>query len=139
LILLVAIACASLATDAAADDPPVSVRLELPVDAEGHPTTIRVGDRTVVIAIVSFARPNDEPLLLTPQSEGSPIEVARGRLLRDDADEETERELRFRVPLVARARGAARLRVHVATWECDEACRRIEARGEISLRVHDRP
>ncbi len=125
----IAVACA-LASGARADGPRQTVTVGIQ-----PPESLHVGDRASAIVVVRFSQPNDRPLLVTPANEGPAVEVVRGRLLRADADDATPEELRFRVPLVARTVGATRLRVHVAGWACERACRAIEADADTLLRV----
>jgi hypothetical protein len=86
------------------------------------PETLAIGDRADLIATVRVPagdRSRSSPLLLTPVSEGSAVEVVRGRLLRADADRDPDAErLRFRIPLVARTAGTAVLRVHARSFVC---------------------
>jgi hypothetical protein len=99
------------------------------------PENVTVGDRTAVIAEVRIDPPGDWPLLVTPTSEGTAIDVVRGRLLRADAEDARAEVLRFRIPLVAKRPGTAVIRVHVAGWACEERCRPAEADAEVVLRV----
>ncbi len=103
------------------------------------PASLTVGDRASVIAVVRITPPGDRPVLVTPSSEGTAVEVVRGRLLRGDADDPDAEELRFSIPIVARAPGTAVLRVHVSGWACDERCRPVEADTEVVMRVARRP
>jgi len=75
------------------------------------------------------------PVLLTPTSEGTAVEVVRGRLLRADADEVRPNVLRFRIPIVAHAPGTAVLRVRVLAYACDRRCRAVEGDSVVVLRV----
>src|SRR5688572_25690418 len=69
------------------------------------------------------------PLLITPFREGEALEVVKGRLLRSDARDPSERPLRFELPVLARAPGVARVGVHLLAYVCDASkrCRAIEA------------
>ena len=91
------------------------------------PEALHVGDRFEVVALVSPPGEASHPLLLTPSSEGTAVEMVRGRLMRSDADDPSARPLRFRIPAVARAAGDSLLRVHVLTYRCDESCHPVEA------------
>jgi hypothetical protein len=77
----------------------------------------------------------DAPLLLTPRIEGAAVELVRGRLLRSDGKRVDATHLRFEVPVVAKSAGTAILRVHVATYLCEDSCRRIEQAASAVLEV----
>lgn len=104
-----------------------------------NPPSLTVGDRASVIAVVRITPAGDRPVLVTPSSEGTAVEVVRGRLLRGDADDPDAEELRFSIPIVARAPGTAVLRVHVSGWACAERCRPVEDDAEVVMRVARRP
>lgn len=120
----------SIAASASAEEhrPTVTVRL----DAPSH---IATGDHLSMVATVTLSPPNRLPLLLTPSSEGTAIEVVRGRLLRADAEEPKANPLVFRIPLVARGPGTAVLRVRVLAYSCHELCRRVSVERTLTLRV----
>jgi hypothetical protein len=75
------------------------------------------------------------PLLLTPRIEGAAVELVRGRLLRSDAKQTDATHLRFEIPVVARSEGTAILRVHLATYLCEDSCRRVELTASAVLEV----
>ena len=100
------------------------------------PDRLTEGDRARVVAEVTLPEGNDRPVLLTPSSEGTAIEVVRGRLLRADAEDPDARPLRFRIPIVARGPGTAVLRVEVLGHHCDRRCRPLRAESQLVLRVH---
>ena len=79
--------------------------------------------------------PGGRPVLVTPTSEGTAVEVVRGRLLRADADEVRPNVLRFRIPIVVRAAGTAVLRVRVLAYACERRCRAVEGDSVVILRV----
>lgn len=112
----------------AATDPPDDLSVQL--DA---PPSLQAGDRAEVVARVSGAGPH--PLLLTPRSEGTAIEVVRGRLMRADARDSRAGILQFRIPIVARSAGTAVLRVVVAGYACADRCRLVRAESSSVLRV----
>ena len=64
---------------------------------------------------------DEQPLLLTPASEGDAVRVVRGRLMRADAQPTPNGELRFEVPVVVRSAGTAVLRVDVLTYHCERS------------------
>ena len=99
------------------------------------PESLTVGDRASIIAEVRIVPPGDRPILLTPSSEGTAVEVVRGRLLRADAEDPNADVLRFSIPIVAATAGTAVLRVHVAGWACEERCREVEDDAELVVRV----
>jgi hypothetical protein len=65
------------------------------------------------------------------------VEVLRGRLLGKDATRQPGGQLRFEVPLRARAAGSAELRVMLDGYVCDPRCRDVheEARVVIDVRA----
>lgn len=97
------------------------------------PETIRAGDRVELIAEVRGA--GGHPLLVTPHSEGSALEVVRGRLLRAEAVDPSADVLVFRIPVVANEAGAAVVRIRAAGYACDARCRAVEAEASIVVRV----
>lgn len=99
------------------------------------PGALRAGDRVEIIALVRGA--GSHPLLLTPSSEGTALEVVRGRLMRAEARDPEADELELRIPIVARAAGAAVLRVRASGYACNGRCRAVSA--EASLIVHVAP
>lgn len=109
-------------------EPASALRLE-------EPPTLVEGQRATVIAVVDVSP--ELPLLLTPSSEGTALDVIRGRLLRGDALDSDARPLRFAIPVVARGPGAAILRVHLSTFRCgdDDECVPVEAEASLTLRI----
>lgn len=98
------------------------------------PERLVEGDTATVVAIVTVGP--DVPVMLTPASEGTAVEVVRGRLLREDADDPTAATLRFRVPVVARGPGTAVLRVRVRSFSCpDRSCEPTSAESSVVVRV----
>lgn len=69
-------------------------------------------------------------LALTPSTEGSTLEVVRGRFLTYEARRETDTEGRtrlvFSVPVIAHAPGAAVLRIDIDALVCTEACTQVQ-------------
>jgi len=126
-----------LAPAAHAQAPALEVRLT-------PPAALHVGDRAEVLADVTITPAGDAPLIITPASEGAAVEVVRGRLLRADAEDPSATPLRFHVPIVARAAGAAVLRVHALGYACPAPsprvrprCRPLESTASLVLRVAD--
>jgi hypothetical protein len=97
------------------------------------PAALHAGDRAEIVARVSGAGPH--PLLLTPRSEGTAVEVVRGRLMRADARDPDAEVLELRIPVVARSAGTAVIRVEAAGYACAERCRRVRAEAAAVLRV----
>lgn len=102
------------------------------------PERLVAGSTAMVVAEVSVPAGGDAPLLLTPTTEGTAVEVVRGRLLRADAERTANGTLRFRIPILAKSPGNSVLRVRVVTYACSRRCRAEEADAFIVLRV-DRP
>jgi hypothetical protein len=103
------------------------------------PDRITEGDRAALRVGVRLTPQNDLPMLVTPSSEGTAIEVVRGRLLRTDADDAGNGVLQFRVPVVARSTGTAIVRVRVVAYACDTLCREVRGERALTLRVHPGP
>src|SRR5690606_37787427 len=87
----------------AQDGGPIAIELVAP--------PLHAGDRAELIARVRGA--GAHPLLVTPRSEGTAIEVVRGRLLRAEAVDPSADPLEFRVPVIAQLAGTAVVRVSV--------------------------
>jgi len=92
-------------------------------------------DRAEVVAEVRMQPPSDAPLLVTPSTEGTAVEVVRGRLLRSDAEDPDAERLRFRIPIVARSAGTSVLRVRVRGWVCSRRCAPVSGEASLVLRV----
>lgn len=100
------------------------------------PPRLSVGDRAEVIALVRTGERAGAPMLLTPSSEGSAVEVVRGRLMRGDADPSEGDVLRFRVPIVARTAGTAVVRVRVDGFACEaQRCLPLVVESSVALEV----
>ncbi len=99
------------------------------------PDALHQGDRAEVVALVRGA--GAHPLLVTPSSEGTALEVVRGRLLRAEATDPQADTLEFHIPIVANGPGAAVIRVEAAGYACERRCRSV--RAEASLVVHVAP
>jgi hypothetical protein len=91
------------------------------------PDTLHVDDHVSLVATLRLPDSGAPLLLLTPSSQGSALEVVRGRLLRADAREPTATPLVFDLPVAAHEPGSAVVRVHVATFDCrGEVCVPLE-------------
>ncbi len=99
------------------------------------PKDLRAGDRRQLLVDVTVRPRQGHPLLFTPSSEGTAIEIVRGRLLRSDADDPEAAVLRFRVPMIAHHAGTSIVRVHVLGYVCKSTCRSVEAEGSLVVRV----
>lgn len=121
---LLALLVFALAAPAAAQE--ISIELAAPAD-------LREGDRAQITARVRGA--GTHPLLLTPASEGTALEVVRGRLLRADAIDPRAEVLEFRIPIVANAPGTAVVRVSAAGYTCAARCRLVRADASLAVRV----
>ncbi|MGE0786901.1 MAG: hypothetical protein AB7S26_14610 [Sandaracinaceae bacterium] len=117
----------------------VPASAQLSVELEAPP--VRAGERGQVLARVSGA--GTHPLLVTPWSEGTAIEVVRGRLVRAEARDPSADVLEFRIPIIARSPGTAVLRVRAAGYvcgcpegdRCTERCRSVTAEGSLVMAV----
>jgi hypothetical protein len=87
--------------------------------------------------LIDATLPEGAPLLVTVRALGEAVEVLRGRLLGKDATRQPGGQLRFEVPLRARAAGSAELRVMLDGYVCDPRCRDVheEARVVIDVRA----
>jgi hypothetical protein len=101
----------------AQDGGPIAIELVAP--------PLHAGDRAELIARVRGA--GAHPLLVTPRSEGTAIEVVRGRLLRAEAVDPSADPLEFRVPVIAQLAGTAVVRVSVRGYACEARCRLVRA------------
>ncbi len=97
------------------------------------PAELRQGDRTEIVARVIGT--DGLPVLVTPTSEGTAIEVVRGRLMRSDAADPDAAVLELRIPVVARQAGTAVLRVSVSGYACDGRCRAVTAQTSVVIQV----
>ncbi len=121
----IALVLMGLASIALAQD----LRLEL--DA---PDSLSAGDRATLELRV-WAEP-EMPVMVTPRAEGAAVEVVRGRLLRPDAVDPEASPLVFRIPIVAREPGPARMRAVVQTFRCEgDDCEPADGEAQVELRV----
>lgn len=75
------------------------------------------------------------PLLLTVRVEGEALQVVRARFLRSDARLEHAGDLRFEVPVLARAPGIALLRAELSTYRCEQNCQQVRVQAALQLQV----
>jgi hypothetical protein len=128
-------ACLLLLTAAAQAQPaaveaPALPRLQLAPEQQ-----LRAGSHNTIEVVVELPPGNDSPLLLTPSTSGSAVEVVRGRLSRSDGKVMDATHLRFEIPVRARTEGTAILRVEVMTYVCARTCSRVLLQGTQVLRV----
>ncbi|MCA9605485.1 MAG: hypothetical protein KC619_07810, partial [Myxococcales bacterium] len=97
------------------------------------PSQLRQGDRTEIVARVMGS--DGLPVLVTPSSEGTAVEVVRGRLMRTDATDPAAAVLELRIPIVAREAGTAVLRVRVSGYACEARCRAVSAETSVVIQV----
>lgn len=105
-------------------------QIEVEIEA---PDVIGQGQRAQILARVRGA--GEHPVLVTPRSEGTAIEVVRGRLLRAEARDPEAEVLEFRLPIIARGAGTSVLRVEVRGYACEARCRAVRAEASAVLTV----
>jgi len=111
----------------------VAFAQELRLELDG-PESLSAGDRRNLELRV-WAEP-EMPVMVTPGAEGAAVEVVRGRLLRPDAEDPAASPLVFRIPIVAREPGPARVRAAVQTFRCEgDDCEPIQGEAQTDLRV----
>ena len=115
---------AHLAAAARAEPEATPVQLGLRIEAADP---LAVGTTAHVAVFVRVPPGDDQPLMLTPASEGDAVRVVRGRLSRADAKRNAQGELVFAVPVVVRSAGAAVLRVDALTYHCPRRCEPLRA------------
>ena len=99
------------------------------------PATLTAGKPALIEVFVRLPAGPEQPVLLTPRSEGEAIRVTRGRLLRADALRTAGGELRFQVPVTVRGAGTAVLRVELLTYRCARKCEAVRASASRMLQV----
>ncbi|MBX3269037.1 MAG: hypothetical protein KF729_02180 [Sandaracinaceae bacterium] len=132
LVALGGLALAALAAPLASAQDARDAQNVLQVELEAPPA-LRRGDRTEIVVRVRGA--GEHPVLVTPSSEGTAIEVVRGRLMRADAADARAEVLELRVPIVARDAGTAVVRVRVAGYACAARCRAVRAEASLVVEV----
>src|SRR5882757_7774389 len=90
-MVAIGIALTSAAIATAQDTDVVRIALSAPP----HLVADTAAEVVAEIAVPAGGR----PVLVTPTSEGTAVEVVRGRLVRNDADELRPDVLRFRIPI----------------------------------------
>jgi hypothetical protein len=108
--------------------PALAIRIEAPA-------SLIVGTVATIAVFVSLERAPAQPLLLTLASEGAPLRVLRGRMLRGDATRTPSGELRFEVPVSLLEEGTAVLRADLLTYRCAPRCSPVRASASQILRV----
>lgn len=99
------------------------------------PSELRAGEHTRFTVEVWLPEHAGKPVLVTPFREGEAIEIVRGRLLRSDAHDPAQNPLRFEVPMLARAAGAAVVGVKLLAYLCNDRCRAVEVEARRNLVV----
>lgn len=127
---LVALPSTSTRVSAAAEP-----SLELAI---ADPGVLRVGERRSIELTVRVTPDSGAPLVITPVSEGTAVEVVRGRLFRSDAADPEADELRLQVPVAVRAEGTSVLRVNALGYICTPRCRAVRASTSAVLSVRNR-
>jgi hypothetical protein len=96
---------------------------ERPVLGLTLPAELHVGEHARVLLSVRLPAGAAQPLLVTPFREGAALEIVKGRLLRSDALDATASSLRFELPVLALAPGAAVIGARLLAYVCDGAAR----------------
>lgn len=112
---------------------PTSPAPELRIDG---PPSLPLGASGIFV-IVRLPQGPAMPLLLTVRVEGEGLQAVRARFLRADGKLEPSGELRFTVPVYARAPGIAVVRAELATYRCAQSCEPVRAQGALQLHVED--
>jgi hypothetical protein len=99
------------------------------------PAELHAGQHALLTIEVELPAHAGKPLLLTPFHEGEAIEVVRGRLLRSDARDPLANPLRFELPMLAHAAGAAVVGVKLLVYLCEAQCRAVEIEARRNLVV----
>lgn len=97
--------------------------------------SMHAGDHASLIVRLDLPADAAEPVLLTTGSEGSALEVVRGRFVRFDAADPKAPSLRFEVPMVARAPGTAIFRAHVLFYRCAKTCVAVEQDAQALIEI----
>ncbi len=134
LVPVVAVMCLWLPLALAQPSPPVAASISIDQHEAMH-----VGARATLTVQLTLPADTGEPVLLTTSSEGSALDVVRGRLLRLDAEDPKAQTLRFAVPIVARAAGTAIFRVHALYYRCQASCVAVEEDAESLIEIAPAP
>lgn len=105
-----------------------------PVIEIDDPGALAVGQAATIRVTVGGPSLGDEPLLLTPSTEGQSVAVVRGRLLRADAQNCANDRLCFDIPVLSRSTGTTILRVQLLAYVCDDTCRVVRGAANRVLR-----
>ena len=109
---------------------------ELPTLALELPADLRVGQHARVLLAVYLPPAAERPLLVTPFHEGAALEIVKGRLLRSDARDPAANPLRFELPVLALAPGAAVIGARLLAYLCaGEQCGAVEVEARANLVV----
>ena len=99
------------------------------------PATLTAGTPALIEVYVRLPPGPEQPVLLTPRSEGAAVRVTRGRLLRADAQLTADGELRFLVPVAVTGAGTAVLHVDLLTYHCARKCEAVRATASRTLQA----
>lgn len=100
------------------------------------PARLTQGDRAeILVEVVGVSVGAELPLVLTPTSEGTALEVVRGRLFRAEGERLENETLRFRVPVIAKEAGTAVFRAQVRTFACTQRCAPVTLAGTALMNV----
>jgi hypothetical protein len=126
-LLLACLALVPSPTHAAPGSADGSLRIEAPA-------SLPIGANRIAVILRPPLGPV-MPLLLTVSVEGDALQAVRARFLRADAKLEKSGELRFDVPVLARAAGIALMRAEVSTYRCSKRCRQLHEQTSVQLQV----
>jgi hypothetical protein len=116
--------------------PALRAQLDQPTLALELPADLRVGQHARVSLSVKLPKAAAAPLLVTPFHEGAALEIVKGRLLRSDALDPAANPLRFELPVLALAPGAAVLGARLLAYLCSgERCRAVEVETRANVIV----
>jgi hypothetical protein len=102
------------------------------------PDGLTPGSPALIEVYVRLPPGPEQPVLLTPSSEGEAVRVTRGRLLRADATRTDGGELRFQVPIAVVGTGTAVLHVALLTYQCKARCDTVRAQASRTLQIASR-
>jgi hypothetical protein len=108
--------------------PPAALRIVVP---DG----LTPGSPALIDVFVRLPPGPEQPVLITPSSEGEAVRVTRGRLLRADAMRAEHNELRFQVPVAVLGAGTAVLHVALLTYRCAQRCEAVRLQESRTVQV----
>jgi len=96
-------------------------------------------DQRAELSLELTPPPGGRAWMITLRSEGTAVEVVRGRLLATDAVDANARPLELRVPIVARSPGVGIVHAELSGWRCAESCEAVSLEASVTLHVSGRP